>query len=151
MTETIFDHDRLPMKINIVAESHAKYDATPDYDYEHHCVEHEGKIEKSDSFQSGLDQDKSQVDNMDFSWWIIPSIPMPDYRRVHPARLLSHAAQLLFQNFTHQAKRGIAHLHIGDYAALIDKRHMLAKPLDFIPDSSARFIVLTSMQFKIRK
>jgi len=50
MTETIFDHDRLPMKIYIVAESHAKYDAIPDYEHEHHCVEHEGKIENSDNF-----------------------------------------------------------------------------------------------------
>ena len=51
MTETIFDHDRLAMKVNIVAESHAKYAAIPDYDYKHHCVEHEheGKIEKSDN------------------------------------------------------------------------------------------------------
>ena len=48
MTETIFDHNRLAMEINIVAESHAKYEAIPDYDYEHehHCVEHEGKTEK---------------------------------------------------------------------------------------------------------
>jgi len=50
MTETIFVHDRLPMKINIIKQLHAKYDAIPDYDYEHHCVEHEGKIEKSDNF-----------------------------------------------------------------------------------------------------
>jgi hypothetical protein len=43
MTETIFNHDRLAMKTNIVAKSHAKYDASPDYDYEHehHCVEQE--------------------------------------------------------------------------------------------------------------
>ena len=51
MTETVFDHDRLSMKINIVPESYAKYDAIPDY--EHHCVEHEGKIRK----KSTLDQD----------------------------------------------------------------------------------------------
>jgi hypothetical protein len=41
MTGTIFDHDRLTLKINILAESRVKYDAIPDYDYEHHCVEHE--------------------------------------------------------------------------------------------------------------
>ena len=41
MTKTILVHDRPAMKINIVAEPHAEYDAIPDYDYEHHCVEHE--------------------------------------------------------------------------------------------------------------
>ena len=50
MAETIFDHDRQVKKINIVAESHAKYDTIPDYEHEHHCVGHEGKIEKSGNF-----------------------------------------------------------------------------------------------------
>ena len=32
---------RMVMKVNVVTESQAEYNAIHDYDYEHHCVEHE--------------------------------------------------------------------------------------------------------------